>query len=358
MNPFPALVLSFVAQGGTTPEAAPRAPCEFPPGDAAAAIARLAPDTRPHETPADLGARTNVPAAAPDAWTKTATWEAWSELVESESRSARADSERRARLALLAGAQGRTEDAWRHFAAIEDPAWLAALLPRFLPGVPAGTPSGVGGAPGPLADGVVLAPSLPPPARTDGRVDRRAMSLRAFHVGGAVVSMKVSVEAEGVQIDVRHVAGESARFAVLIPASPDFAFADEYVDWYRQDALRVPHAIEVKPGEAEHTFYGRFEPRAKAEHARVPRSVPGSIREGGLWFTIVDADPERALVVGIAKTLEKRSFGFRAGVRAPRASPPSWSGVTFALEDVATRGEKLAWLAGAIEEFALRAPPR
>jgi hypothetical protein len=353
----PPLALALLAGPGTSSEPA----IELPPGPAATALARVAADTQPKPVPADLAAPAQVPGVSPDAWTKAATWDAWSELVLKERDATRPDAERRARLSLLAAAQGRTEDAWRHLAAIDDPAWLAALMPRFLPGVPAGSPAGTGGLPGALADGVVLTPSLPPPTRDASAglsVDRRAMSLRTFRVGKAVVSMRVAVEAEGVQIDVRHVAGESARFAVLIPAAPDYAFADEYVDWYRQDARRVPHAIEVKPGEAEHTLYARFEPRPRAEHARVPRSLPGNLREGGLWFTIADTDPERAYVEGIAKTLEKRGFGFKTGVRAPAPQSAAWSGVTFALDDAATRADKLAWLAGAIEEFALRPPPR
>lgn len=361
MSPFPALALALVVQGGSTSESAPKALFEFPPGDVARAVGGLEPGTIPAETPVDLGQKGQVPALPADAWTRAATWETWSELVELESRSVTPDSERRARLALLSAAQGRAEDAWRHCAAIRDEAWLAAVLPRFLPGVPAGSPSGLGGAAGPLPDGVVLSPSLPPSARaarTDGRVDRRAMSIRSFQVGRAFVSLKVSVEAEGVQVDVRHLAGESAKLLILIPASPDYDYADEYVDWYRMDVKREPHAIEVKPGEAEHTIYGRFEPRTHVEHVRVPRTLPGSVREGGVWFTIHEGDAERALVARIAETLEKRSFGFHAGVRAPHAAPKRWSGVTFALEDAATRAEKLAWLASAIEEFVLAPPPR
>jgi hypothetical protein len=182
------------------------------------------------------------------------------------------------------------------------------------------------------------------------------MSLRAFRVGAAVVSLRV--EAEGVQIDVKHVAGEVAKLGIVIPSSPDYAFADEYVDWYRQDVARVPHMIEVRPGEAEHTIYGRFEPRTRLEHARVPRALPGSVREGGVWFTISPADPERALVTGVAEALAKRSFGFRVGVRAPNEQSGDFSGVVFALDDVETRHQNLAWLASAIEQFALNTAPR
>ncbi|MBL8857757.1 MAG: hypothetical protein JNL28_04530 [Planctomycetes bacterium] len=355
------LVLALVQTAVAPAVTPPHSLFEFPVGEVAARIARLEPSTLPAATPPDLGAAGRVPAVALEAWSQAATWKAWSALVEAEARTAHADPERRARLALLAAAHGRSDDAWRHFAAIEDSAWHAAILPRFLPGVPANSDSGAGGAPGALLDDVVLSPSLPPAspnAPRDGRVDRRAMSSNAIKIGAAQVSMRVSVEAEGVQIDVRHVAGESARFAVLLPSVPGFIFADEYVDWYVQDARGVPHTVEVKPGEAEHTIYGRFEPRPRVQPNAVPHVVPGSIAQGGLWFTIADSDPGRALVVALAADLEQRSFGFRCGVRAPHSPARSWSGVDFALEDRGTRAEKLAWLASAIEEFALQRSSR
>ena len=355
------LVLGLAQSGAEAPHAAPAGPFEFPPGNIATRVAALAPQTICAPTPSDLGAAGHVPALAIGAWSQVSTWKSWSALVEAESHAGRSDPERNLRLALLAAAQGRSDDAWRHCATIDDPAWLALLMPRFLPGVPAGSPAGVGGVPGPLPDGVVLSPSLPPAsvsAPPSGRADRRAMSSNAIQVGRAIVSMRVSVEAEGVQIDVRHVAGDSATLSILIPNAPDFVFADEYVDWYVQAERGVPHTIQVKPGEAEHTIYGRFEPRPRAQPNRVPLVVPGSIVQGGLWFEIDDLDAGRALVAGIAADLDGRSFGFHCGLRAPHAAPKTWSGVTFALADRATRAEKLAWLASAIEEFALQRSSR
>ncbi|MDZ4774623.1 MAG: hypothetical protein SGI72_15965 [Planctomycetota bacterium] len=361
MIQFSVLAACLAFQAAPPANATPPAAFEFPPGAVSDAVAQLTLATIPAETPQDLGRKTQVPALSNRAWQSAETWSHWSALVELEGQSVHPDPERRARLALLAGAQGRAEDAWQHTSQISDPRWLAAILPVFLPGVPAESAIGSGGAGGALADGVVLSPSLPPSsqvARTDGRVDRRAMSVRSFQVGRAFVSMRVSVEAEGVQIDVKHLSGESAKLSVVIPSSADYAFADEYVDWYRQDTMRVPHAIELEPGEAEHTIYGRFEPRAKLETSGVPRALPGSVREGGVWFTLPLDDPDRALLVKIAETIDARGFGFHLGVREITTKTPSFSGVTFALDDVATRAEKLAWLASAIERFVLSPAPR
>lgn len=347
----------LLALQATAPEAAaPKPMFEFPAGAAGTAVAAIAADTKPAPTPADLGAKDTVPAVASNAFALAPTWDAWSTLVLAEAHARAPDPERRARLALFALEQGRSDDAWSHCAATSaHPEWTAAILPRFLPGVPRGSAIGVGGRPGALPDGVVLSPSLPPSsaARDDGRVDRRAMSVREIHIGRAVVSMRVSVESEGVQIDVRHVSGEPAQFSVLIPELSDWSFGDEYVDWYRQDEKRVPHKIEVKAGEEEHTFYGRFEARARTQPTRVPTSLPGSIVAGGLWFVIRDDDSGRALVASIADSLTARKFGFTCRVRAPGLERDNWSGVAFDVSAPDERAEKLRFLATALERFAL-----
>jgi hypothetical protein len=344
----------------------PAALFELPPGPAATAVAALTASTSAHATPSDLGASGKVPACARDAWSQAATWPAWSKLLSEEALAKRAakapDPERRARLALLALEQGRSDDAWAHFASTgTDATWTAALLPRFLPGVPAGSPAGIGGLAGALPDGAVLAPCLPPPSldvladkgggKYSGRIDRRAMSVRSITVGAAVISMRVSVENEGVQIDLRHVSGGAAHVSVLIPESPDFAFGNEYVDWYRQDDMRVPHAIEVKPGEEEHTIYGRFETQQQRRFTgTIPAVLPAQIAQGGLWLVARD-DAGRPLLDAAAQAVSV-ALGIPCKVRAPGA-PPGWSGTAVDLEWPQDRPQKLAWLASAVERFVL-----
>lgn len=357
---------------------------DLPPGAAAEAVARVTPDLEPAATPTDLGRAGRVPALPADAWTRAETWDAWATLLASEralgstaggakssdaassataatsassatgTADATARAERRARLALLALDHGRTEDAWVHLAATT-PAWTAALLPRFLPGVPGDSPIGRGGATGALAADVVLAPALPPPSaeRVAGRVDRRAMTTRTVRIGESTVSMRVAVEAEGVQIDVRHVAGPPARFSVRIPRSPDYAYGDEYVDWYRQDAQGVPHALEVKPGEEEHTLYARFDTRRETAAAGLPRALPAGLARGGLWLLVPEGAPDAAVVAAAARAIERVGLGFTCGVRAPGAPSSGLSGTTVDLADAATRADKLAWLVSAVEHFTL-----
>jgi hypothetical protein len=354
---FSLCALVFVLRLQSPPAAQPL--FELPPGDAAAAVAALQPSTSAHPTPKDLGASGTVPTLPRGAWSEPATWSAWSTQLLAEAGAARAnkapDAERRARLALLALEQGRSDDAWAHFAATRtDPTWSAAVLPRFLPGVPSGSPGGKGGLPGPLPDGAVLAPSLPPPSadRAAGRIDRRAMSVRAITVGAAVVSLRVSVETEGVQIDVRHVSGGAAKLSVLIPESPDWQFGNEYVDWYRQETMRVPHAIEVKPGEEEHTIYGRFETQQPRRFtAGLPASMPAQIASGGLWLSVRADDAEKPSIEAAAQAISA-VLSIRCRVRAPGAAP-GWTGTSVDLEKPEERAAKLVWLASAVERFAL-----
>lgn len=331
---------------------------DLPPGPAADAVLVITPTTKAHATPSDLGASGDVPAYPNDAWSKPATWTAWGGLVAAEkSGSSKAmqppDPERRARLALLALEQGRSDEAWAHLAATRsDPTWTAAILPRFLPGVPPKSASASGGYAAPLEDGAILTPSLPPPTRaTDsGTLDRRAMSARSIAIGAAVVSMKVSVENEGVQIDVRHVSGGPAHLSIRIPEPRDFTFGNEYVDWYRQDDMHVPHAFEVKPGEEEHTLYGRFEARGQPSSTHIPDLLPAAMTLGGLWLVSPD-DAGRPLLAAVAQSLSN-VLGVTCKLRAP-SNPPYWTGISVDLAVPAERTLKLAWLASAVERFTL-----
>lgn len=341
----------------TQVEAPKSAAFELPDGRAGRALAKLEATTKAKTPPKDLGAPGLVPSVAPHAWTAAATWETWSAALRAEAASAAVDPERRARLALLALEQRRTDDAWVHFAAAAnaDPEWAAALLPRFLPGVPATSAAGLGGHAGALPDGVVLSPSLPPPTENlgEGRFDRRAMSVGEIKIGGAVVSMRVAVESEGVQIDVKHVSGTSATFSIQIPEPREIGFGNEYVDWYRQDDLHVPHVLEVKPGEAEHTLYGRFEGRNTSYSTRIPRELPGQLAKGKLWLVAPPNDPDRALLDAIARCLSQKALGFECRVVESGAPAPDWSGIRFDLSDTSERERKLAWLAASVETFLL-----
>jgi hypothetical protein len=176
------------------------------------------------------------------------------------------------------------------------------------------------------------------------------MSLREIAVGAAVVSMRVSVESEGVQVEVRHVSGGAVHLSIVIPEPRELTFGNEYVDWYRQDDLHVPHAIEVKPGEDEHTLYGRFEAPKQRWSSKVPAEMPAPIALGGLWL-VADDDAGRPLLAAVAQSLS-RVLGVECRLRAP-SEPPHWTGISVDLSLEAERAAKLVWLVSSVERFTL-----
>jgi hypothetical protein len=307
----------------------------LPDGPIARAVSALGPDVTPAELP-------KLPT--------TGSWSRWAALLDAESRASAPDPARRAELALLALDQERWDDAWRHLeAASQSPTWLAALLPRFLPGASSGR----------LPDGVTLRPSLPPstPGAPRGRVDRRVMKIDELAVGEAIVDVSVAVEVEGVQIDITHRSGGAARLSVRIPEPAEFAIAQEYVDWYRQDQTRIAHALEVRPGDPTHTIYGRFEPHGVRFTAELPETLNAQLSSGTLWILAGGEPSERALAGEIAESLAKGPLRIAARVLAPGESPPpaEWTGVRVDLSEARERSRKLAWLASSVEAFALHA---
>jgi len=317
---------------------------ELPPGPAADAAARIAPDTEPAA----------LPAIPEDAWSRPATWKRFAELLSAEARGAAPDPSRRAELALLALAQRRWEDAWARFAdCAASPAIAAALLPRFLPGAAKGDLP---------ADGAVLAPALPPlvpggPEIPRGAVQRRAMKIDALAVGQAKLSLKVSVEGEGVEIDVEHLSGGAAKLAISIPEHPEFGYADEYVDWIHQEARGVAHEVTVAPGDEVHTLYARFEPRRAEWPTRLPASLPAQIEHGTVWLDPGPGGEDRALLESVAECLSAGPLRLAARIGAPRGEKEEGIGIRIDLSHRAERPRKLAWIAGALEERALARPP-
>lgn len=336
-----ATLAALLCQSAPVPAAdGPRV--ELPEGAASRAVALLRPDTKPAEIPAPL-------ALGADPWATPAVIATWSSAV------ARASADRsalapRAELALLSLAQERYDDAWAHFAACaEQPEIVAALLPRFLPG--AVSTSAIAE----LADGAVLRPALPPPSAraADARVDRRAMSVQRFRVGAAELSLKVSVEAEGVQIEVRHLAGGACKLSIVLPQPSDAESEIEYVDWYRQETLRTPHELALEPGGDERVVYARLAPRPSA-WPRSEGALAAQLRLGELWLEVARDDARSDVIEALARALAAPPFGLRATTRDPRdPRPTDANGVAVDLAASADRPRKLAHLVSAAERLAL-----
>ncbi len=324
---------------------------EFPSGSLSALAAALAAD----QAPAVL-AREDV---ATD-WNDPATFERWRAALEStggtEVRTARA------RLALLALRQGRTDDAWTHATiAGADPSLLAALLPRFLPGIGAEDAVGIGGLAGALPDGAVLVPATPPRTKPleRGRIERRMMRVRGLRVGDAVLGLRIVVEPEGVQIDIEHQGGGAARVAVKLPVEPGFELGNEYVDWFQAEVKGVAHVVEIRPGDEEHTLYGRFAVAEHAVHFALPPAAPSSASLGGIAIRPEWGADGLARAEALARALSGRPLVIAARVEAhgagggPAASA-GYSPITVDLRDPRTSEAKVAALCGAVERFLLR----
>ena len=212
-----------------------------------------------------------------------------------------------------------------------------------------------------LEDGAVLAPALPPssattgppPSLLQGRVERRSMRIEGMRVGNAVLALRVSVEAEGVQIDVEHLSGEGVRVAVAIPRDPRFDFSEEYVDWYRQEEKGIAHVLQIAPADEEHTLYARFEPRAPAWPTRPPETVPAQIEHGGVRIAAGRDDPDLALLEAVAASLAQGPLRLDASLREPSEGSGTLAGIQIDLSDPAERPAKLAWIAAAVERRAL-----
>ena len=325
----------------------------LPDGLAQRAWASVGPTTQP--SPA-------LPAApTPD---RAAAWRLWGEQLASESaaQAALQPSSPAARrdLALFALDQGRALDAWSHLAACGgDPPILAALMPRLMPGTTA--PAGPGGLVQPLPNDALLTPALPPrtPAARPGLLEWRSASLFGLRVGEATLALRVAVESTGVQVDVQHLSGGPASLRLLIPEPPGFEIRVEYVDWFRQDTLREPLALEIQPGDRVHTFFGRFLARPAGRPVGLPGHLPAGILQGGLHLvSSTGSSPQQQLEELSELQAAAAAIGpllgipIRASSQAPaKASSAArpWSCTTVRVPPGAAGRRVLAYIASAIE---------
>lgn len=322
-------------------------------------LAHARADAAPATLAADLGEAGRAPGLVAGALDDAATWRAWRSALERVL--ATDDAAARARLALVALEQGRYRDAWGHFErCASDPSVVAALLPRFVPGVERGTPLAYGGRAEPLADGVVLRPALPPPLApvpgADARLARRTLALGGITVGSATIALAVAVEAEGVQVEVAHESGGPARVRIVIPRAEEYGVGAEYVDWLKQETLGAPLEVALAPGDEPHVLFARFEPRDPRWPTSLPADVPAAIGEHGLVLVGPADEPrnaaERAQLARIAAELSSPALGIACRLRG--AGETAAGGVAVDMSDGAGRAEKLAWLVSAIERFAVR----
>jgi len=279
-------------------------------------------------------------------WAKPETWCAWARLVQLARTPLDRDAQAARRwLARLALQQGRWRDAWAHF---EHAGSKSELMLSFLPGIAPPGEAGAETGDGALPDGVLLTPAPPPPSADvlPGFVDVREAWVRGLRVGDAVLDMRIAIEPEGVQVDLEHVAGGTARLAVRLPEPEGLELRVTYVDWLRQDDVGLPLEVVVRPGDEPHSLYGRFLGRDLAWPTGTLERAPAAIRVGGLALVVDSDEPEHERLAGVCRALE--DYGCRVTAHPPR------SGVVFHVPPPGPERErKLAWLASACEALVL-----
>ncbi len=324
-----------------------------PPGRVAELLAGLAPDARP----APLGA--TWPAwsdRGPTGWGGEPAWRRWVELVRAEAEASSPAAARRAELALLARVQGRDGDAWEHLLACAgDPGLVAALLPAFSPGVPAEF-LGQGAR---LPEGVLLAPALPPcdEARAGLRcLAGKRIECLEFELGAARCALRVSVDRDGLEVNLRHLAGGRARVRVLAPLPRGIDPGLVFADWEKLAGHEGPVEFTLDAEQPEHSLWLTFHPAE--ERWPSPRLELLARPSAGRELVLTSPGADEPVLARFAEALGEL-LQVPASLRAEGFRPAS------ALEPIVLRfgpgprsERKLLEYLGLAEAFALRAPIR
>jgi hypothetical protein len=218
-----------------------------------------------------------------DGWGAEAPWRRWMELVRAE-RDASAPA-RRAELAVLARLQGRDADAWAHLrACAAEPERVRTLLPLFVPGVP----QELLGHDGPLPDGVLLAPALPPTldptAGLRGLAGKR-IELAELHVGDARLALRLSVDRDGLEVAVEHLAGGPARVRILPPLPRGIEPGLLFQDWVKRPEHAGPLEFALSAEDPEHSLWLTFHPLEERWPSPRPETLEraAATRELVIW---------------------------------------------------------------------------
>jgi len=362
----PTATLRFLARGLAalalaSPPATPQGTVTQLAGPAGRAWAAVGPETVPARLTAD-----DVP-GPPEAWREQAPWLAWAALVRAEAEASAAgepaDGRRRARLALLAWSQGRSDDAWDHLAhCTAEPAWMAAAVPYLAPGVPLALLTAPDFDPAaPLPDGVELLPALPPapvPAAEVvhgmSRVEPRELRIEGLKVGAAVLALRVALEVDGVQVDVEHVSGGPATLWITLPQPADFEIQVEYLNWQRLDEARAPVRVQVDADEARAYLFGRFRPRALPWGETLPSTPCAQLERHGVQLRLPAGASASARLSGFAAAL-RALFGWEARVLSlePDQPPAPWPGIVMNFGPAEELERKFSGLISLVEHYAL-----
>lgn len=282
-------------------------------------------------------------------------FERWAELVQAAQVQPR-DPALAAEHCLLMLAQGRHDEAWRALASLPAAGQASALWPRFLPGLPAGTPAGALQ----LAPGGVLRPALPPPVSGDPRVllEPRRAQVHGLQVGESRVDLEFELRLEGFEVSARLVSGPAVEFACVLPCPPGFERFSEYADWTRVDPPGSPLPIRLEPGAEPWKLWGRF--------LQVPQAFPGQLGPGaqlparveaaGLALVLAEGTPEAQCLASLAPALSTL-FDVPVAIEFQGARPLPGDPVRLRLTPAAGLPDKLGKLLSLAEAtYRARAP--
>lgn len=328
----------------------------WPAGEIGDALRGIGPEVEPEQAPEILW----PPEDDHPAWEAGTPWRRWAELVVGRAESPLPSAEL-AELALLTLAQGRDETAWRQLAELarRSPASAAGVLPQFFPGVPAGNEALAGGRPGPLPEGTLLRPALPPPLGApdpDFLLEARSMSLAGLAVGAARCDFTVDLRIDGVDLRFETLSG-SAHAKGVIPVPPGFAAHAEYADWDRQPETGAAHPVVLDAiAEDPWRLWGRFQRAESGGPTVAPPGLTGQLEHAGLELILDRSDPAYTRLAGLAQAIEI-ACGVRCrvlGVNAPKLGHTGPSPVRFSLLPNPGRPTKLARLLDLLEQVAER----
>jgi hypothetical protein len=216
-------------------------------------------------------------------WGGEVVWRRWVELLRAERAAEASAPARRAELALVARLQDRHGDAWAHFAAAAgEPGWLATLLPLLVPGVPLENAASEGA----LPDGVLLRPALPPsdvPGAGLRELAGKRVEALALRIGAAEARLALSVDRDGLEVKLFHVAGGAARVRIEPPLPLGVEAGVLFADWDKRPGPIAPVEFTLTAEDPEHSLWLTFHPREEhlanppLEWVRTPRVERGIV---------------------------------------------------------------------------------
>ncbi len=319
-----------------------------------AVLGALPSDTEPADLPPPPSPASGDPDKLP--------WRAWGSALERATARSSESTQARAELAQLALERGADSDAWAHLEPLRNsPALLCALVPRLLPGAPAGMGAVTGGLPPALPAGVSLRPALPPASGDpvpDGWLEPRSASLTGLVIGEATVRMSVELRLDGVNVQFDHLSGAPIEFSCRLPCPQGFGRGSEYADWNRQEELGAAHPVRLSAAAPEWRLWLRFTPERRSLPAKPPARLSVQALEAGLEF--VTSQGQDALgLAELAGELE-RLLGLPvtlSDVTAPWTTGPGARPITIDLLSPTGNGPKLLALVSLVERHLLPALP-